>query len=56
MSENGGTYREFTVTGRIYCDDETDPKYEVFCALRQNEAYDDLLLIDEILIENGESK
>lgn len=56
MNKDGGTYREFTLTGKIYCEDETDPKYEVFCAVRQNEAYDGLLLIDRIVIENGETK
>jgi len=48
-------YREFTVKGRIYSPNESVAKHRVYWAI-QNSEYQDEFLIDDITIENGETK
>jgi hypothetical protein len=55
VSEDTMAYREFTITGKIYSPNESVAKHRVYWAIANSEHQDEFL-IEDITIENGETK
>lgn len=49
------TYRDFTITGRVYSGNESHAKHLVYWAIRNSETEEDVI-IHSVTIENGETK